>query len=679
MYLDNQPISTSTGDLDLHMYDINRIEVLPGPQGTLYGAESEAGTIRIITNQPDTKAFDAGYTEQLNSVANGGLGDIAEGFVNLPISSSVAARLVGWFDRQSGFIDNVHQTITFDNGSQLNNAPLVEKDYNPVTTEGGRAAFLWNINDNWSVESKFNAQRKFWDGEFAEEVWKDAAAGTPVPVGLDNAQFAHDRGNDSITDSALTVLGKIGNFDLTYTTGYIKQNDTGYGEYVDYTLAYQQYESFWPEPPLMVAYTRDVSETVSNELRVNSPSDYPVRFTAGLFQERQLTNDVLNEPIKGIPAFDEVGYGSATPWNDTWWLTYNQRVDGNVAGYIQANFDITSHLTGTIGYRRFTYDNTMEGFNGFSLNAFGGGPGLPGQNSCITTTPFHAAPCLDESAAAKGSGSVPLFTLSYKLGADLFYATFSKGFRPGGVNRVIGTPEFRPDYLTNYELGWKTSWFENRMTFDGAVYYETWKNYQFSFDTSYSLPEVANAGDAAVKGVSGNLQWLVGHGLTIGASLAYNDAYLTENYCGALNAQGEPITSNPCVVPGEAPFVPLASAGQKLPYTALWKGFLTARYNFPLLGNVGFVEADQSYQTAIFPSLLTVDNEEEGQEPAFGLTNFSIGMDKGNLQVELLVKNAFNRIYPTDYSLENQADANIVVYRNIGTPRLIALQVSQQF
>src|SRR5690348_8317056 len=107
VYLDEQPVTTITGALPLHLYDINRVEVLEGPQGTLFGASSEAGTVRLITNRPDPTKFAAGYNIQGNKIEDGGIGDVVEGFVNLPITDKAAIRLVAWQEHDAGFIDNV--------------------------------------------------------------------------------------------------------------------------------------------------------------------------------------------------------------------------------------------------------------------------------------------------------------------------------------------------------------------------------------------------------------------------------------------------------------------------------------------------------------------------------------------------------------------------------------------
>ncbi len=349
------------------MYDINRLEVLPGPQGTLYGASSEAGTIRIITNKPDPSHFSAGYTAQLNTIYNGTLGGIAEGFVNIPIADNIAVRLVGWYERDSGFINNVHQKITYANGFTIDNAPFVQNHYNPVTTEGGRAEFKFGINDNWSINPTLITQKTRWDGIFGQETWKDTAEGTPIPSQLSVAQFAPEPGGDSFVDGALTVLGKIGNFDLTYAASVLKRNTFVDTEYVDYTLSYEFSEPYWPTNPSMYSFESVGYQTYSNELRIASPSNYPVRFVAGFFQERQLSDFTLYEPIPGLnPAF-AVGAGTPFVWTGAEYLDFIQRVDRDWAAFAEANWDITSSLTATVGFRRFRYDNTIQGFFGFGM------------------------------------------------------------------------------------------------------------------------------------------------------------------------------------------------------------------------------------------------------------------------------------------------------------------------
>src|SRR5215469_1938972 len=139
VYLDEQPITTIGGTLDPVLYDINRVEVLSGPQGTLYGASSEAGTIRIITNKPSTSGLSAAYDVQGNTVAHGGEGYTAEGYVNVPLASNAAIRIVAWSEHDAGYIDNVASTRTYPGNLgvgvppiTINNFPYAKKDFNGV-------------------------------------------------------------------------------------------------------------------------------------------------------------------------------------------------------------------------------------------------------------------------------------------------------------------------------------------------------------------------------------------------------------------------------------------------------------------------------------------------------------------------------------------------------------------
>src|SRR4029077_14362735 len=191
-YLDEQPVTTIDGNVDVHIYDIQRIEVLEGPQGTLYGASSESGTVRIITNKPDPTKFSGSIDLQGNQILHHGNGHQLEGYVNIPLGSNAAIRLVGWDEYDGGYISNVAGTNvnagivngirtfpTWCNSSAapaqcppvgpvgagaITNAPWAKSDYNPVQTRGGRGALRWNIGDNWSVTPTVMAQTSTSEG-----------------------------------------------------------------------------------------------------------------------------------------------------------------------------------------------------------------------------------------------------------------------------------------------------------------------------------------------------------------------------------------------------------------------------------------------------------------------------------------------------------------------------------
>src|SRR6202789_455869 len=181
-YFDEQPVTTIDGTVDVHLYDIARVEVLEGPQGTLYGASSEAGTIRIISNKPDSSKFEAGYDVAGDAITNGGgQGWKAEGFVNVPLTDWAAVRLVGWDEHDPGYINNIagtnaaagivngnrsFPTWTGATGLTLSNAGSVSNNYNTSETRGGRGALKVDLGDNWSVTPSFMGQSIAANGFF---------------------------------------------------------------------------------------------------------------------------------------------------------------------------------------------------------------------------------------------------------------------------------------------------------------------------------------------------------------------------------------------------------------------------------------------------------------------------------------------------------------------------------
>lgn len=685
VYLNDQPITVGGSQVQWHMYDMARVETLPGPQGTLYGAQAEVGTLREITNAPDFTGFSAQYQGQLNTIYNGTVGGIAQGFVNVPLTENIAARFVAWYERDSGFVNNVPQTITFDNGTTINNSAFVQKHFNPVTVEGGRAEFSFKINDNWSINPTIMTQRSRWDADSTQEDWKDLSAGPAIPSQYSQALYAPSTGNDSNVDYTLTVLGKIGDFNITLASGYMQRDTRTYAEYVDYSLAYQSIEPFVPKNPMMYDPRWNDYEMLSNELRVTTPVEWPVHGTVGLYQDREQNLNYLNEPIPGLDPALEVGYGTPYAWNSTVYLDNLETVQRDWAAFAQLNYDITSHITATAGFRRFRYDNTIQGFygygTGYATTVFGSST-TSGEELCsVPYVPFNGAPCQDENQRSEAWGSVPLFTLSYKFDPDdLVYATFSKGYRPGGPNRTYGVAPYQSDFLTNYEIGWKTSWLDHHLIFNGDVYLLDWKNYQFGFTGPNGIGVTANAASAQSKGWDEQLQWLVVSGLTFSLDVSYADAYLTANYCKHLATNGSPITTANCVGPGHpTPSTPLAFDGGRLPDDSVWSGTASLRYSFPFANGTAFAEADQVYRSFYWTNVEPQFQMVYGQVPSYGLTNLSVGIDKNNWELELLVSNLFNRDAIINKASELQAAASLVEYNYITPPRLIGIQFTQNF
>ena len=667
-YLDEQPITTIGGTLDVHIYDVARVEVLPGPQGTLYGASSEAGTLRIITNKPSTSGFSAGYDLQANTVAHGGQGYVAEGFVNVPITSNVAIRLVGFSERDAGFIDNVAGTRSFiAPESTINNSAYVKHQYNSVETYGGRVALKWDITDNWSVTPSVIAQDARADGVFGFE---------PSVGDLQVQRFAPDSDHDRWAQAALTINGKIGRFNLTYSGGYFNRKVNTLSDYTDYSVAYDQasggsFSAYTTDRlgnplanPQQVIVGTDRFEKGSNELRIASPSTDRFRIIVGLFQERQTHWIVQNYQIQGLnPAL------SVTGWPNTWWLTDQNRIDRDEAVFGEAAFDITPKLSITGGIRGYRYNNTLFGYYGYATAEQGCFPGLS----------FRNAPCVDLNASAAGSGETHKVNLTYKLDdSKLVYFTYSTGYRPGGNNRVVGLPPYKADSLTNFELGWKTSWLDRSLHWNGAAYLEDFNQFQFSvLFPPNSLTGVENAPSAQIMGVESSVDWRANGHLTLSAGAAYNHAVLTADFCGVDEA-GAPLTS--C-----APGTVEAPKGQQLPFTPKFKGSVTARYTFDMMGWNAHAQASVIFQTMTFAALKTSDIDALGNMPGYATVDLSAGAERNNLSIEVFIKNAFNergqinRSSPCTTCEVPNGPYPAFIYVTPTTPLLVGLRFGQKF
>jgi iron complex outermembrane recepter protein len=721
-YLDEQPVTTIDGSLDIHIYDIQRIEVLEGPQGTLYGSSSEAGTVRIITNKPDPTKFEAGYDVEGNRVDHGGTGWQAQGFVNLPISPIAAIRLVGWDEHDAGFIDNVAGTSKIDciqNGvrtyptwagqtagggapcptpttlgaGSISNASSVAKNYNTVETKGGRAALKFNINDNWSVTPSFMGQSTDTNGFFGYD---------PSIGDLEVTHFGPEYSTDSFSQSALTVEGKIGNFDLTYAGAFMKRTTHSIADYSDYSEFYDRiYGSgaYWtgsdknPIMPQEIVVTKGYFQKWSHELRLSTPQDLPVRGTIGLFAERQL-HDIWEQYV--MP-----GYGYTNPSGNpnsptpnpngldpflsiptlanTIWLTDETRVDRDRAVFAQGTWDITKQLSVNAGLRYFTYDNTLEGFYGYSLNY----PFSSGEKHCFGPPSTPYAPCTDLDNRVTGSGNVPRVNLTYKWTPDVMtYATFSKGFRPGGVNRTAqaGIGPYQADYLKNYEIGWKTQWFDHRLQWNGAIFWEDWNNFQFSFLGPNSVTIIVNGGNARIKGMENELVWLATNDLTLSASFTVIDATLTQNYCGTQGVTNCPTQDTFAAYQPDL-IGPQAPAGTNLPITPKFKGNVIARYGFDeIQGWKPFAQASLMYQSQASQALRIDQAAALGNTPAYALMDLSAGATLNRqTTVQLVVTNVadrraeLSRFAAINPVLDNQT------YVIPAQPRTIAIKFGQKF
>lgn len=627
IYLDEQPVTTIGGSLDLHMYDIARVEALAGPQGTLYGASSQAGTLRIITNQPEIGVTKGRYDLKIGSVDHGGTGGTAEGMVNIPVNDKVAVRIVAWDEHDAGYIDNVRGKLTYPvSGVTIDNLAKVKSHYNDVYTIGARVAAKINLNDTWTILPTYMTQDMKTKGSFSYD---------PSKGDLKIAHFLPEDSHDRWYQAALTVQGKIGDFDLVYTGAYLDRRIDAHSDYTDYSFfydtlfgsgAYITDSTGKVIDPTQRISGRDHFTSNSNEFRLSSPQDKPLRFVGGLFERRQTHFIEQNYQIARLDP------GISVPGRkDTLWLTEQLRIDRDYAVFGEVYYDITPKLTGTLGVRAFKTDNSLRGFYGFGK----GFSSKTGEAACFAPASVAGSPCTNLNKRVKETGETYKANLTYHFDDQkMVYGTYSQGFRPGGINRRSTLAPYVSDFVYNYELGWKTQWADNSVRWNGAVYYEDWKDFQFSFLGPNSFTEILNAGQAEVKGVETELSWATPvKGLTINGAASYTDAKLTEPYCGTVDAAGKPIKT--CAKP-QAP------TGTALPVTPKVKANAVARYQFVLGSFDAHVQAAAVYQSDSWADLRVVERGLLGRQKGFTSGDFAFGVERDNWTAELSVINVFD-------------------------------------
>jgi iron complex outermembrane receptor protein len=742
-YLDEQPVTTIGGTLDVHIYDIARIESLAGPQGTLYGASSQAGTIRIITNKPELGVTSGRIDGEINKVAHGGWGGSLEGMINLPVSDNIAFRASAFYQRDAGYIDNVFGertycgTPTFDEDDEINgcirdgihvdNAAFVKDNFNTNRTYGGRAALKIDLDENWTVTPQIMHQNSKTKGVF----FVDADLGD-----LETQRFREEPGKDKFTQYALTIEGKIGNFDITYAGAYMHRPNSAVADYTEYADAYDAYYESYGGVANYQYFVDDDGNPIdfrqyivggnnfkklSQEFRIASPVENRFRVIAGAFYQRQ-SNDILQE----YHVDDLAASLSVNGRPGLIWLTKQERIDRDYAVFGEASFDVTPQITLTGGARYYKFNNTVFGFAGFGRDPdfFQGAPGNPPPNAvgstrtgvaqCFTTSgdtlrdsqingtdttlildgALSGTPCINvaefdngdlKPKQSKDNGWTYKLNATWKPREDLmFYATRSTGYRPGGINRQPGLAGYDADFLINNEIGWKTTFGPFR--WNGAVYHQVWEKFQFSFLGENSLTVVQNGRDARINGIETDVNYTAG-GLTLNAAAAYTDAKLKENICD-LASDPEP-DCDLILVPDdpetpedetETDFI-VAPKGTRLPVTPKFKFSATARYAWDVgpgraHGQIGLV-----YQGKARAALGSAEQAVTGNLPGYALVDLFAGYDWSKYSVELFATNVFDKRNQLSrfFVCGGNCETNEFLHIVPGRPRTIGLRLGAKF
>jgi len=656
-YIDEIPITTISGALDVHAYDIQRIEALAGPQGTLYGANSQSGTIRIITNKPDTSEFSAAYSVEGNSVENGGIGGSVEGYVNAPLSDSAAIRIVGWAQHDAGYIDNVAGARLYPTSGILHdNFDVAKDDYNEVDTYGARAALKIDLDNNWTVTPMVMAQDEKTEGVF----FYDPGVGD-----LAVTHWFPENSHDRWALAALTIEGKVANLDVTYAGGYMDRTIDSNLDYADYGFFYDTvlgYGSYFTSDgvipggtlinPAQYINARDGFTKESHELRFASPAEDRFRFIAGLFYQRQEHDIYQRYLMNGL--FD--GHEVST-LDDTIWLTSQKRIDVDKAIFGEVSFDLTERLTATGGLRLFKSENSLEGFFGFGAQ-FASDYGVPllGEAACFAPGGNRDAPCTNLNKLTEEEGTTHRLNLSYKIDEDaMIYATWSTGYRPGGVNRRGTLPPYSSDYLTNYEFGWKTTLADGRLRFNGAVFWEEWEDFQFSFLGLNGLTQIQNAGAATIKGIESDILWALSDSFTLTAAASWLDT----EFSGG---------------PGFPPATP------GLPVVPDFKGNLIGRYTFQFMDMPAYAQAAVVHAGEAGVDLRAAEAAIIGTLPAYTLVDLSMGFDTDTFSLDFYIHNLTDE--RAIYARGSECQISVCggqPYDAVAQPRTYGIKFGQRF
>ena len=670
LYLDEQPLTTINQVLDLHIYDIARIETLPGPQGTLFGQGSQAGTLRIITNKPVLEEFQGSYDLGIDTVSEGDLGYTLEGMLNVPITERAAVRLVGWHKEEGGYIDNVPDSLTYAaSGITIDNSEVVEEDFNTVETSGARAMLRIDLNDNWTFSPSVMYQQQEVKGLWAHdpEDTGDLQVVRYFPDGQDEdwIQAAGILEGD-ITDDlqfvyAVSTLDR--DVDSTYDyTGYAEYIEAYYAS-IDYACYHYEADGTCADPSQFVLSDERFTR-LSHEARLQSSDEERFRWIVGAFTQKQVHDFDLQWIVPDMnPANSVIENGVTT------WQTYQIRTDRDEAYFGEATFDFTDALSFTAGVRHFKYDNRLYGFNGFLGHCTGffndDGIFVEDRDNGTPQYPCFETRILDDQT--KGSGNSWKGSIEYRVSDDaLVYATYSEGFRSGGVNRarLERIEKYRPDWVYNYEIGWKSTWQDGRLRFNGAAYLLDWEDFQFGIlDFAVSnITIVRNLGEARTIGTEFDLAWLASDALHLTFAGSYNHAELRNSFWfdPADRVAGLP----PDVVEGsEMPFVPE------------WQFTTTGRYTLDFGPFPGYVQAAVAYTGASWSDLVV---DTRLRQDAYTLVNVSTGIETDTWSLDLFISNLTDeraQIDRYDPGYPSLIDTRTVTNR----PRSIGIRFGQRF
>lgn len=677
LYVDEQPVTAPGRNLDVYATDLERIEVLPGPQGTLFGASSQAGTIRYITQKPKLDGVAARVSATASNTKNGEMSQSVEGFVNVPLSDALAVRMTFYNVHRGGYIDNVYGEFTLDPAinpesnadlgpdaiyDTTNNAALVEEDFNDSYYKGFRLGAKYLINDDWNLLLQHSQQELGADGVFDYD---------PEVGDLEVSRFFPDELKDEFSQTAWTLEGRLNALDIVYTGAFLDRevnqsiDYTGYnnsGGYIAwYTCTYeevrhclnadkgfkgkQEHSRFTQEFRVSTELSdswRVIGGVFYDDVKIETQDDYYYMATPALgfvpnapVSTAQNIND--NPRVPGVAFFNDI-----------------TRTEQQLAFFGELSYDLSKQLTATLGLRYYDMESDFYGSSNFAEQGVDGDSGRD-----YDVTGGHS----DEPL--KADDIISKFNLSYQASDDLLlYGTLSEGFRPGGFNRGGGAPSINPDYptvsvtydtddVTNYELGWKSMMLDHSLRFNGNLYFIQWDNMQVSrFDPQNVsiLTFIENAADAEILGLELDGSWIAGDHFTWYGSVSYNDTELT-----ALNAQ----------------VIEMALIGSELPMSPKVQANIRARYDFEIGSYMANWQVGVQYAGKSYSSIVAAERQ---QQDSYAMANASVTVESDNWRLTLFADNLTDE--RPQLFINNQDDITRI---STARPRSIGLTVSYSY
>ena len=621
-YIDDSPFGSSSvyaaGSMltpDIDPSDLERIEVLRGPQGTLYGSNTLGGLVKFVTTPPDTSEASAHLDADFNSVSGGGNGLGSHATVNLPlVKDTLGLRVSAYTRTDPGYIENVSTG---------------QSEVNEAKVRGGRAQLMWTPNGKVSVRFSALAQNLGSDGLANGGVDIDPATLRPV-YGWDEQSRAAGTGLFKVK-YRLYDLSVSADFDWATLVSTSSYGTLRLNENIDNTALYGPLLN-----PLFGLSNGGYSEVqpislnkATQEVRLQSPKDQTWEWRTGLFfthertvdQQDMATFDASTGAAIALPTIAHVSVGPAlfTEW----------------AGYGDLTWHATDRLSVLVGARysddRTTYSQTSTGL-------------LIGNTNFTSRSTDHPV--------------TYLFNPSYKFNDNVMgYLRVASGFRPGGANVGVqpgmGAPlTFEPDKLVNYELGLKSMMLDGRMSVDVDAFYIDWSKVQLTSVVN-GIGFLGNGGKATSRGLEASWRFHPVSGFTVWSNVSYTDAKLAEdNPAGSVyGLKGDP-----------------------LPYVPKWNANLGADYSFPVGSWSGFLGGNFSYvgrRAAEFNQIPAP----RVYLPAYNNINLYAGMNVGAWTFKVYAKNLANRHGITSVWPETINPVGSPYNATVQAPRTIGLSV----